>query len=141
MYKVIIDSNIWVSFLIGKNLRHLVQYIQNEQITIVTCKEQLQELSVAFQKPKLKKYFQTNQIETFFSFLQGVALIVPITEITPLCRDPKDDYLLALSIVSKSHFLVTGDADLLDIQKINNTIIIKYSDFDTTMNKLQKRTY
>jgi len=135
MYKVIIDSNIWVSFMIGKNLRNLVQYVRNEQITIITCEEQLQELSDAFRKPKLQKYFQTNQIATFFSFLKGVSLIIPITAIAPLCRDPKDDYLLALSITSDAHFLITGDADLLDIQQINNTIIMKYADFERVMNE------
>jgi len=133
MYKVIIDSNIWVSFMIGKSLRNLVQYIRNEQITIITCEEQLKELSDAFRKPKLQKYFQPHQIATFFSFLQGVSHIVSITEIAPLCRDPKDDYLLALSITSDAHFLVTGDADLLDMQQISNTIIIKYADFESIM--------
>ena len=133
MYKVIIDSNIWVSFLIGKNLRNLVQYVRNEQIAIITCEEQLQELSLAFQKPKLQKYFQPNQIVTFFSFLKGVSIIVPINGITPLCRDPKDDYLLALSITSDAHYLITGDNDLLDMQQINNTIIIKYTDFEKIM--------
>ena len=133
MYKVVIDSNIWVSFLIGKNLRHLIQYIRNEQITIVTCEEQLRELTNAFQKPKLQKYFQPNKITTFLSFLQGVSLNVPITAITPLCRDPKDDYLLALSIASEAHYLITGDIDLLEIQRINNTLIIKYVDFEAMM--------
>jgi len=130
MYKVVIDSNIWVSFMIGKNLRRLVQCVRNEQVTIITCAEQLHELSDAFQKPKLQKYFQANQIATFFSFLRGVSRNVPITVSTPLCRDPKDDYLLALSIASDAHYLVTGDNDLLEMQKINNTIIIKYTDFE-----------
>jgi len=133
MYKVVIDSNIWVSFLIGKNLRHLVQYVRSEQITIITCEEQLQELTEAFQKPKLQKYFQPNQVAIFLAFLQGVSLIVSITAIIPLCRDPKDDYLLALSVASKAHYLVTGDTDLLDMQQINDTIIIKYTDFEKVM--------
>jgi putative PIN family toxin of toxin-antitoxin system len=120
--------------MIGKTLRHLVQYIRNEQITIVTCEDQLEELSVAFRKPKLQKYFQPNQITTFFSFLKGVSQIVPIKAITPLCRDPKDDYLLALSITSKAHFLVTGDMDLLEMQQINNTNIIRYTDFEKIIN-------
>ena len=135
MYKVVIDSNIWVSFLIGKNLRNLVQYIRNEQIAIITCEEQLQELALAFRKPKLQKYFQADQITTFFAFLKGVSLIVPITATAPLCRDPKDDYLLALSIAAEAHYLVTGDADLLEIQQINNTVIVKYVDFKAVMNK------
>ena len=130
MYKVIIDSNIWVSFMIGKNLRRLVQCVRNEQIAIITCEEQLQELSEAFRKPKLQRYFQAGQIATFFSFLRGVSRIIPITPIAPLCRDPKDDYLLALSIESDAHYLITGDKDLLEMQKINKTLIIKYADFE-----------
>jgi putative PIN family toxin of toxin-antitoxin system len=126
--------------MIGKNLRHLVRYIRNEQVAIITCEEQLEELSVAFRKPKLQKYFQTNQIKTFFSFLRGVSHIVPITAITPLCRDPKDDYLLALSIASEAHFLVTGDMDLLEMQQINNTNIIEYTDFERIMAKGQHKT-
>ena len=133
MYKVIIDSNIWVSYLIGKSLHNLVEYIRNESIVIVTCDKQLQELANTFQKPKLQKYFHANQIASFFTFLKEVSQIVPITEIAPLCRDPKDDYLLSLSLASNAHYLVTGDADLLDIQQINNTTIIKYADFDTAL--------
>ena len=135
MYKVVIDSNIWVSFLIGKSLRNLVKYIRSGQITVITCDEQLQELTVTFLKPKLQKYFQDNQIATFFSFLKGVSLVVQIKAITPLCRDPKDDYLLALSIASNANFLVTGDADLLEMKRINHTAIIQYSDFETIMNQ------
>jgi len=135
MYRVVIDSNIWVSFLMGKALYRLVQYIRNEQIITITCEEQLQELAAVFQKPKLQKHFQANQIATFFAFLKGVSLIVPITTINPLCRDAKDDYLLALSIASEAHYLVTGDADLLELERINHTDIIKYADFETIINK------
>ena len=137
MCKIIVDSNIWVSFLIGKNLRNLIQYIRSEHITIITCEEQLQELTAAFQKPKLQKYFQANQITTFFAFLRGVSQIVPITTIAPLCRDPKDNYLLALSIASEAHYLVTGDLDLLEMKQINKTIILKYADFERAMDVLE----
>ena len=137
MCKIIVDSNIWVSFLIGKNLQNLIQYIRNEHITIITCEEQLQELTAAFQKPKLQKYFQANQITTFSAFLRGVSQIVPITTIAPLCRDPKDNYLLALSIASEAHYLVTGDLDLLEMKQINKTIILKYADFERAMDVLE----
>jgi putative PIN family toxin of toxin-antitoxin system len=136
MYKVIIDSNIWVSFLIGKSLRSLVHHIRNEKITIITCEEQLQELTSVFQKPKFLKYFQINQVTTFFTFFRGVSHIVPIRVIKPLCRDSKDDYLLALSIESEAHYLITGDKDLLEIRKIQKTSIINYKDFEAIMNNI-----
>ena len=138
MCKVIVDSNIWISFLIGKTLRGLLQYIRNEQITIVTCEKQLEELAEAFQKPKLQKYFQSNQIAVFFDFLRGVSLMISIPTIAPLCRDPKDDYLLALAIASESHYLVTGDLDLLEMQMIKKTVIIKYSDFEKAISETHK---
>jgi hypothetical protein len=33
-YKVIIDSNIWISFLLGKNLKGLQKHIDSQIITI-----------------------------------------------------------------------------------------------------------
>ena len=101
----------------------------------------MQELAVSFQKPKLQKYFQANQVEAFIDFLKGVSLIVHITKIEPLCRDPKDDYLLALSIASEAHYLVTGDMNLLEMQSINKTIIIKYVDFERAINESPEASY
>jgi putative PIN family toxin of toxin-antitoxin system len=128
--KVIIDTNIWISFLIGKNLRHLLQYILDEQFIIVTCKEQLIEFLETVEKPKLKKYFHTEQVTSFFSFLNEYAIVVPVTSTVTLCRDAKDNYLLALSIDASAHFLVTGDNDLLVLQYIDNTQIVNFSNFE-----------
>ena len=52
------------------------------------------------------------------------------------CQTQEDDYLLALSISSNAHYLVTGDFDLLELKKINNTTILKYSDFEAIMNTI-----
>jgi len=133
-YKIVIDTNVWVSFLIGKNLAGLHKYIYHKKIIVVTCREQLFELSEVFKKPKIRRYFPQSNINELFSLLDEVALFVELSVIPSICRDPKDDYLLALSIASDAHYLVTGDTDLLDMQQINNTKIIKYVDFNMAMN-------
>ena len=46
------------------------------------------------------------------------------------CRDPKDDYLLELALVSDADFLVTGDKDLLEVKKIGNCQIVTAMEFD-----------
>jgi predicted nucleic acid-binding protein len=46
-----------------------------------------------------------------------------------LCRDPKDNFLLNLAIDSKADYLVTGDDDLLILDRVENTKIIKMKDF------------
>jgi uncharacterized protein len=45
------------------------------------------------------------------------------------CRDPKDNFLLSLSIDGKADFLVTGDSDLLVLRKIENTQIVSWAEF------------
>jgi predicted nucleic acid-binding protein len=50
-------------------------------------------------------------------------------EIPPICRDPSDDFLLALATVSAADVLVTRDEDLLSIQQIGTTEIIHVAEF------------
>ena len=54
-YKVIIDTNVWISFLIGKQLKGLPRIIASGTIKVITCREQVAELSEVFRKPKIKK--------------------------------------------------------------------------------------
>jgi uncharacterized protein len=136
-YKIIVDSNIWISFLIGKNLLGLQNYIDSRKIKIVTCNEQLTELSEVFKKPKLKKYFTKEQISEFFELLDESSNTIIISTKSNICRDPKDNYLVSLAIDSKADFLITGDKDLLELNKIGKTIVLNYNDFDSlTKNEL-----
>lgn len=50
--KIIIDTNVWISFLIGKNLKGLQNHLDSQRIKVVTCNEQLIELSEVFKKSK-----------------------------------------------------------------------------------------
>ena len=43
--------------------------------------------------------------------------IIEVKSVVSLCRDAKDNFLLALSKDGKAHFLITGDNDLLDMEK------------------------
>ena len=129
-FKVIVDSNIWISFLMGKNLKGLQEYIDSQTIIIVTCNEQIQELTEVFKKSKIKKYFTLQQIREFFELLEESSVNVVLKTKTELCRDLKDNYLLSLAIDSDADFLITGDNDLLILTSVENTKIIKFIDFE-----------
>jgi hypothetical protein len=136
-YKIIVDSNIWISFLIGRNLIGLQNYIDSQNLKIITCNEQLIELSEVFKKPKLKKYFTKDQITEFFELLDESSDSIIISTKSNICRDPKDNYLVSLSLDSKADFLITGDKDLLELNKIGETVVLKYADFDTFISTLK----
>jgi len=45
------------------------------------------------------------------------------------CRDAKDNFLLELAVDGKADYLVTGDNDLLILQTVQKTKIIRMNDF------------
>jgi hypothetical protein len=135
-YKVIIDTNIWISFLIGKTLKGLQNHIDSNSIQIITCNEQLAELSEVLKRPKFQKYFSDEQVFELFELFDEFATMVKLKTKANLCRDNKDNYLVSLAIDSKSNFLVTGDSDLLNLERINNTTVVKYSKFESIANQL-----
>lgn len=129
-FKIIVDTNIWISFLIGKSLKGLQQHIDSQKVLIVTCNEQIHELTDVFRKPKINKFFTSEQITLFFELLVESSETIILKTKIDLCRDLKDNYLLSLAIDSNADFLITGDNDLLELNEIKNTGIIKFSDFE-----------
>ncbi|MCK9207885.1 MAG: putative toxin-antitoxin system toxin component, PIN family [Salinivirgaceae bacterium] len=130
-YKIIIDSNIWISFLIGKNLQGLQYYIDSKKIQLITCNEQIVELNAVFKKPKLAKYFSKKQVSVFFDLLEESSEFITLTTKSDLCRDPKDNYLVSLAIDSKADYLITSNKDLIELDKIGITSVISFADFDS----------
>ena len=59
-----------------------------------------------------------------------VILLPPELE-APICRDSNDDNVLACSLAAEADYLVTGDADLLDLRSFRNTLIISPRDFES----------
>jgi uncharacterized protein len=41
-----------------------------------------------------------------------------------VCCDPKDNFLLSLSLEGKANHLITGDKDLLDLHKYGETTML-----------------
>ena len=66
-----------------------------------------------------KRYLRANIPPDRFAFalsaLRAAAEILPPPDepIHPVCRDPRDDYLIALALTNAATHLLTGDRDLL----------------------------
>ena len=55
--------------------------------------------------------------------------LIDVISIISICRDPKDNFLLALAKDGKADFLLTGDKDLIDLKKIGKTKINTITSF------------
>lgn len=55
--------------------------------------------------------------------------IINVKSQIQVCRDPNDDFLLALAKDGTADYLITGDKDLLSLKKFEHTRIITFSEF------------
>ena len=122
--KVILDTNLWISFLITKNYSFIDKFVENQKVTLIFSKELIQEFLTVATRPKFQKYFTDQDIQKLLRSFDNFAIIIETTSNIEICRDFKDNFLLNLAIDSKADFLVTRDSDLLELKKIEKTKIL-----------------
>jgi putative PIN family toxin of toxin-antitoxin system len=66
----------------------------------------------------------------FLDLIEVVSDIIEINSEVDICRDPKDNFLLATARDGKAEFIITGDVDLLELGSFEGTKIIDYQSFD-----------
>lgn len=132
--RIVIDTNLWVSFIISKRLDVLDALILSERSRVLFSLELIQEIQTTVSKPKLRKFFSRNSIEEMLLVFDPYIELVEITSTVAACRDPKDDFLLALAKDGRAHYLITGDKDLLSLGKFEQTAIVTFSEFIKKVN-------
>jgi uncharacterized protein len=128
--KVIFDTNVWISFLIGKRLPNIKQYIVNGHIQIITCERLITEIRLVTRREKIKKYFKKNDVEELLELLNIIAIKVETKPTHFINRDPKDNFLLDLIDFSKADYLITGDKDLLEHNPFKSAQILTPTEFE-----------
>jgi len=127
--RVVIDTNIWIRFLIGKTLSGLSEAIISGQVIMLFSNDLFSELIEVLNRPKFKKYFSASAIEELIALLYEKVELIEIINHFNDCRDPKDNFLLDLAVSGHANYLVTGDADLLILNPFQGVEIISYQAF------------
>jgi uncharacterized protein len=127
--KIIIDTNLWISYLITKNYKWLDNLIINQNYRLVFSQELIDEFIEVAKRHKFKDLFTSEDLEKLLQLFDHYGLYYKITSNIELCRDPKDNFLLSLAKDSKTDYLITGDNDLLEIKKLGKTQIITITEF------------
>ena len=127
--KVIVDTNIWISFIISRKLSSLDFLLYSGKLRIIMSHNLISEIESTLEKPKLQKYFLAKGLEEMLIAFDPFIDFVETKNKVKLCRDPKDDFLLGLAKDGKADYIITGDKDLLDLIKFRKTKIITISDF------------
>ena len=128
--RVIFDTNVWISFLIGKRLSSIKNLISDGQIKIIITQQLLDEINNVTSRARIKKHFQKQTVQEFIELLKNIAEHVDIVPTHFISRDPKDNFLLDLIDFSKADYLVTGDKDLLEHTPFKTAIILTPAAFE-----------
>ncbi len=127
--RIIIDTNLWISFLITKDFTQLDEIIFSGNGILVFSQELLDEFLEVARRPKFRRFFSPADIEAILETIDDYADFIKVQTKIEICRDPKDNFLLSLSVDGNADFLLTGDKDLLDISKFGETSIVTISAF------------
>ena len=128
--RVVLDTNIWVSYIIGGQLDEIAHLILDNNIQVYSCRELEEELKDVLKRDKFKSLLQFEP-GVYVDFIRNLTLPVSINRIFNECPDEKDNYLFDLALQSGSEYLVTGDKLLLNI-KVKNIKVITFKHFRET---------
>ncbi len=123
--RVVVDTNALVSRLLlpasipGQAVRKAVDEAQ-----LLISEATLEELADVLARAKFDPYVTIEERQDFLRLLGRIAEMIPIIHVIHACRDPRDDKFLELAVNGEASFIITGDADLLDLHPFRGIPII-----------------
>jgi len=108
---IILDSNIWISYVITKQLQTLVALIHKHHLTVLTSENLVEEIQGVLSRPKFKKYLKHSDIKEVIMLHVKLCRLVVTDETSYQLTDTKDNFLLNLYNKGKATVLVSGDKE------------------------------
>ena len=128
MQKIIIDTNWWIAFMISKKSNGLPPFFFGD-IFFCFSEELSMEIKSTLQYPHIAKRINQKNLAAYNFFEQTIAKFFTVKEKVTICRDAKDNFLLALAKAAGADFLITRDDDLLVLKQFEKTSIVTLPQF------------
>jgi putative PIN family toxin of toxin-antitoxin system len=126
--RIVADTNVVVSgFLWFKQPGKLLDHATYGRIALYTSDALLAELRNVLAKPKLAKYLLRSglPLDELMNRYKNITQWVDVLD-TPrvVPNDPDDDHVVAAAIAADADFIVSGDQDLLTLERYRNIPIV-----------------
>lgn len=123
--RVVIDTNVWTSFMLGGHVASMRGVLLSEQVEVCVCDELIGEIREVAGRPKIRKYIRAQDMEQTLELMQRYCtLAVCHGAVAAEVRDKDDLFLLALAGAVRAEYVITGDKDLLVLGSFNGAKII-----------------
>ena len=126
--RVVVDTNVLISAQIstqGASRRLLNRLIADHDVILsdVILGEVAETLLTKF------SYDSALVSNVIVELVKVVEIVEPVTFPEQICRDPDDDAILGTAVAGNADCIVTGDSDLLVLERFRDVDIISPSEF------------
>ncbi len=123
--RLVMDTNVLASgiFFSKGNEAQILGYTIEGRAVLLASLDTLEELREVLTRPK----FQLTQPEALALFqmvLSRCEIVLNPEKAEARCRDPDDQKFLDCAVAGKADYLVTGDPDLLVMERVGGTLIL-----------------
>src|SRR5690606_12102211 len=119
MKRVVLDTNIIISSVLGGALVLILEKWDEKKFTVVVTTDVISEYFEVLNRPKFNLKQETIDKITRYIY-QFSEFVVPEEEIRFIEDDPKDDKFLEAAVSGKVDFIVSGDSHLLAIKEFRS---------------------
>jgi putative PIN family toxin of toxin-antitoxin system len=122
--RVVVDPEVFISAAITPTgtCGRLVDRIDDDIVTSISCPHLISEQRHALQRPKLRRYVSPEDAIAYCDTIYARAERHPDPiDVPASTREPGDDYLVALASATGADAIIAGD---LDLQKANLPVAV-----------------
>ena len=131
--RIVLDTNVLVSAALKRNSTPgLVVHAAEQRSGLLKSLATQQQLFDVMARPYFDSLIDA-ETRSWLQNLMEAAELVMIAERIAACRDPTDDKFLELAVNGHAEAIVTGDADLLELNPFRNIPIVKPAVFIQTV--------
>lgn len=128
--RLVVDSSTLINALIGGRWAQFLDIVVDRGYTVYTSTVQMAELVEVVERRKFRKFFSVDEARAAMGDFYIVAEVVPLEPPFPkVCRDAKDDHVLALAKSVRAQVLLANDKDLLVLGSYGKTRIMEPGTF------------
>lgn len=119
--RVVADANVFVSAALGRSPAspsvRIINAALDGRLELAMSPALLAEIVDVLSRPRIRKRISAEDAQLFLADVAAQALMFADPPDPPsVCRDPDDDYLVALAVASGAEVLVSGDDDVLAVE-------------------------
>ena len=126
--RVVLDTNVLVSLVLGGILGILVDYWDNNRFRVVVTTAIMAEYATVLARPKFG--LPREVVEALIAYIERKSeFVVPAEMIEVITIDPKDNMFLECAVAGQVDLIVSGDPHLNALKNFRGISIVTPRDF------------